>query len=364
MIESGNLLQQLFEDAGAFVLITDGKFNIRYASAALQSILGLEPMAVVGKNIFDFVPVKKWDGWRACLAQDGNSRGKEIHLESSNGKDLYFDVSVTNRIANHEIQGMVIILQDITDRKQKHFQLEKENEQLDQFIFKTTHDLRSPIHSVIGLINLLEQADEQERQKYLQLVRSNLTKLESLIDEVNKLYRVDKMAIALEKINFNELIEGEITLLKNHPRANAITFEVECKTETELFSDPLRLKTILGNILSNAVKYSDPKKSSSFIRVEANVHSQNLHILVSDNGIGIAQANIGRIFDIFFRATSEASGTGLGLHIVKDTIERLNGTIEVQSQLGLGTQFRVNLPNHAMPNLSLALSVDAKNELP
>ncbi len=361
MIKSGNFLQELFEDSGAFVFITDENFNIRYSSSAIHSMLGTEPISVTGKNIFDFVPVKKRDSWRACLTQNGSSSRKEICLESPKGENFYFDVSVTNRISNHVIQGMVIILHDVTYRKHKHFQLVKENEQLDQFIFKTTHDLRSPIHSVIGLLNLLEHADEQERGKYLQLARNSLAKLESLIDEVNKLYRIDKMAIAHERIDLKDLIEGEIALLKNHPRADAINFEVECKTETELFSDRLRLKTILGNILSNAVKYSDTKKSYSFIRIEAVVNHQSLDIKISDNGIGIAQEHIGSIFDIFFRATSEASGTGLGLHIVKDTIERLNGTIEVESQFGIETQFRVNLPNHLIPTSSLALSDNEKN---
>ncbi|HLZ16143.1 MAG TPA: HAMP domain-containing sensor histidine kinase, partial [Cyclobacteriaceae bacterium] len=109
-----------------------------------------------------------------------------------------------------------------------------------------------------------------------------------------------------------------------------------------------------------AVKYADAKKPNSFIRIETGVNDAGVLFSISDNGIGIAPENITRIFDIFFRATSEASGTGLGLHIVKDTVERLSGTIEVQSQLGVGTQFRIYLPNLIFSGSQAVLSTDGK----
>ena len=357
-------MQELFETSGAVVLITDEKYNIRYSSLAVQSILGLEPIAVAGKNVFEFAPIEKRHRWKECLENAGNSKRAEIHLVSVTGDDLYFNVSVSNHIAHHEIRGMVIILHDITEQKRQHFQLEKENEHLDQFIYKTTHDLRSPIHSMMGVLDLLENANEEDRHSYLQLARHSLSRLESLIDEVNKFYQIDKMAIANEKIDLQKMLAGEIAMLKTHPKAQTISFEISHDIQSEIFSDGLRLKTIFGNILSNAVKYVDPKKRHSFIRVETHTHDTELTIAISDNGIGIAQENIGRIFDIFFRATTEASGTGLGLHIVKDTIERLNGTIEVQSQLGVGTQFKIYLPNLLFSNDEAVFSANEKKPVP
>jgi len=360
MIKSENLLQELFENSGAVVLITDEKYNVRYSSIAVQSILGLEPFSVVGKSVFEFAPPEKRDRWRECLENAGHAKRAEIHLVSAAGDDLYFDVSVSNHIADHQIQGMVIILHDITEQKRQHFQLEKENKHLDQFIFKATHDLLSPIHSVMGILNLLEHAGEQERSRYLQMARHSLFKLESLIDEVNNFYRVDKMAVANEKVDVKSLLEEEIVMLKNHPQAQNISFELDYEIATEVFSDSLRLKTIFGNILSNAVKYSDSKKAHSYIRIEMQAGEKEIVVTISDNGIGIAQEHIGKIFDIFFRATASSSGTGLGLHIVKDTLERLNGTVEVQSQLGVGTQFKIHLPNHSFSNQEEVFSVGEK----
>jgi len=356
MIKSENFLQELFEDSRAIVLVTDEQYNIRYSSSAVESILGLKPVAVAGKNVFEFAPAEKRDQWRNCLEQAGKSKYAEIHLKSAVGEDVYFDVSVANRVAHHEIRGLVIMLHDITSRKRENLELEREKEHLDQFIFKTTHDLRAPIHSAMGLMNLLEHANGADRTKYFQMVRDTLDKLESLIEEVNHLYRVGKMAVSNEKIDLRAMLEAEIDSLKNYPNAWGIRFELDCIKEADLFSDPLRVKTVIGNILSNAVKYSDLKKVSSRIQILAKVTEENLELMISDNGIGIAKESIGRIFDIFFRANTEAPGTGLGLHIVKDTIERLKGSIQVESQLGIGTQFKISLPNFAFSAHATVLS--------
>ncbi len=362
MIKSEYLLQELFESSWAIVLITDEKYNIRYSSSSAQALLGVDSLSLAGKNVFEFAPLDKRETWVECLKRAGSSKRSEISLKSLKGEDLYFDVSVTNHIAHHEIQDMVIIMHDITETKRQHILLEKKNEQLDQFIYKTTHDLRSPIHTAMGLLALLEGAKEKERPYFLQMARNSLVKLESLIDEVNNFYRVDKMAILREKINIKNLIEEEISTVKNHPRAKDIQLALKHEGQIELISDPLRLKTIFGNFLTNGVKYSDTKKDS-FIQIESFVDDSGLTAVISDNGIGIAEEKIGRIFDVFFRATTEASGTGLGLHIVKDTVERLNGTVGVQSKLGLGTQFRIFIPHSIFYEAEDVISVDGKKAM-
>jgi signal transduction histidine kinase len=319
-------------------------------------------MSVVGKNAFEFTPAETRDQWRASLINAGKATRTEICLKNQNNECVYFDVSVANKIASHEIRGLVIMLHDITQRKRKTIQLEQENEHLDQFIFKTTHDLRSPIHSALGLLNLLEKAPEKERRNYLEMTRNTLLKLEALIEEVNQLYKVDKMAVKRQQIDLKEMVEGEITVLKNHPKGRGINFELNYSENTILFSDILRLRTIISNLLSNAVKYSDTSKESSFVRIDTKIDYQSLIVTITDNGIGIPEESLGHIFEIFYRATSDGNGTGLGLHIVKDTVARLNGKIEVKSRLGQGTQFKVLLPNLAFSNSSAVLSGHGKKK--
>ncbi|HTH56336.1 MAG TPA: PAS domain-containing sensor histidine kinase [Cyclobacteriaceae bacterium] len=362
MVKSENFLQDLFEDSASIVLITDGEFNIRYCSSSVQALLGIDPLSVVGKNAFEFTPPEVRDQWKGSLVNVEKSARTEICLKNQNNECVYFDVSVANRIASHDIRGLVIMLHDVTLRKRKAIQLQKENEHLDQFIFKTTHDLRSPIHSALGLLNLLEKAPEKERGLYLEMTRNTLFKLETLIEEVNHLYKVDKMAVKREQIDLRNIIEGEVSVLKNYPNGRNVNFEWNYSEDTILFSDVLRVRTIVSNLLSNAVKYSDPTKETSFVRIDAKTNYQWLIITITDNGIGIAEENIGHIFEIFYRATNKGSGTGLGLHIVKDTIGRLNGTIEVKSKLGQGTQFKVSLPNLAFSNSNAVFSTHGKTK--
>jgi len=362
MVKSENFLQDLFEDSASIVLITDGDFNIRYCSSSVQALLGLDPLSVVGKNAFEFTPPDVRDQWKGSLINAGKSTRTEICLKNQGNECVYFDVSVANRIASHDIRGLVIMLHDITQRKRKAIELQKENEHLDQFIFKTTHDLRSPIHSALGLLNLLEKAPEKERALYLEMTRNTLLKLEALIEEVNHLYKVDKMAVKREEIDIKNILEGEITVLKNYPNGANINFEWNYSVDTVLFSDTLRVRTILSNLLSNAVKYADETKESSFVRIDVKANYQSLIITIADNGIGIAEENLGHIFEIFYRATNLGSGTGLGLHIVKDTVARLNGNIEVKSKLGQGTEFKVSLPNLAFSSSSAVFSEHGKKK--
>ena len=135
MIKSENFLQDLFEDSASIVLITDGDFNIRYCSSSVHALLGIDPLSVVGKNAFEFTPAEFRDQWKGSLINAGKSTRTEICLKNQNNECVYFDVSVANRIASHDIRGLVIMLHDITLRKRRALQLQKENEHLDQFIF-------------------------------------------------------------------------------------------------------------------------------------------------------------------------------------------------------------------------------------
>ncbi|WHZ08406.1 MAG: hypothetical protein OJF59_002160 [Cytophagales bacterium] len=343
MIKSGWFLLELFADSKTIVLITDDQFNIRYSSTTSESILGYPSVGILGKNIFDFVPPANRKTWRNSLLKAGSNKNASIEIDSNLGKKISFNVSVTNKIGDEEIQGLVILLHDVTDQKQKYSELKKKNDHLEQFIYKAFHDLRSPVHSAIGLLGLLKNANETEQKNYLHKAEKKLLKLENLINDVCKFYQVDKMAVLLQSVDIKNLIDEEIELIKDINRP--VCFQLDFKTSAPLFSDAFRLKTIVGNLISNAVKYSDLKKEKSLIKINTEVTEDQLIISIADNGIGISKDSIGQIFNLFYRATSSSSGSGLGLYIVKDTIERLGGTINVKSQAGVGTEFIVTLPN-------------------
>jgi PAS domain S-box-containing protein len=347
MIKTEALFGTLFENSRSILLVTDEKFTVRYVSSSVETIFGVHAYSLLGRNAFDFVAEENRTAWRACIEESNGNKSSEIKLTSPTGKDLFFDITVTNHISNKEILGLVVIMYDITERKIKHKSLEQANHQLDHFIFKTIHDLRSPIHSALGLIDLTQNASPDELEAYIPLIKGKLLKLENFIDDVSNLYRNDKLAVASQPINFDELFQSEKEYLEHLPGCESMEFEYDFTGSSPLISDPLRLKTILTNILSNAIKYKDPAKPTQFVRISVNVTEFLCQIKIQDNGLGIDGDHVDKIFDIFFRSHAQIQGTGLGLYIVKDTIERLKGHIEVESRVGQGTIFTITIPNGA-----------------
>jgi PAS domain S-box-containing protein len=345
MIKTESLLKELFENPKNIVLVTDEQFIIRYASDTIESVFGVSPYSLLGKNAFDFVSEDKREAWRNCLIQKNGNVSDEISLKALHGRKVYFDVTVTNHVDHEAIHGIVIFLHDVTERKEAHQDLEDANNHLDHFIFKTTHDLRAPLHSALGLVKLAESADENDRDHYIGLIKKSLFKLDALIEEVNSFYKNDKLAVVQEQVDLEKIFKTELDYLKNLPGAEQIRFNFIYKGSSDLFSDSIRLKTIITNILSNSIKYMDPRKLEKSITLEAEVNETECTITITDNGLGIESQHLGKIFDMFYRATSQNNGTGLGLYIVKDTVDRLKGAIEVQSQAGKGTTFVIKLPN-------------------
>lgn len=129
------------------------------------------------------------------------------------------------------------------------------------------------------------------------------------------------------------------------PGYDRIHKDVFVEGESQFFSDNYRLSLILNNLISNAIKYSDPQKETSFIQITIKLRPDKVLLTFKDNGIGIENDYIKKVFNMFFRATEKNEGAGLGLYIVKEAVEKLGGKIDLESQVGNGTLFRIELPN-------------------
>jgi len=337
--------RELVENSDDIFIVVDRAYKIRYISSSVLKLYGIQPIALLGQDIFDYVKVDRIDEVRECLTSTTSDQSYEFGLELKRGHKTYFDIHVSYARQKDAMHGFVLKLHDITKKKTKEKELIHTNKQLDQVIYKTTHDLKAPIMSALGLVNLAEHAPAEQRDEYLTLIKRSLMKLNSFIEEMNNFFRNEKLALQREMIAIRTLITDEIQDLKNLYHADKIRIEVKVDEGSEFFSDMLRVKTVMTNILTNAIKYADPGKIDPFIQVAVKVRAEFCEIAVTDNGIGIEEDHLEKIFDLFHRATSVSHGTGIGLFIVKDTIERLNGTIAVQSEFGKGTTFSMHIPN-------------------
>lgn len=338
------IFQDLLESSEDIVIAIHPDVNILYASPSVSRIFDFKPDELKGKSVVPVLERRKINGWRRALKDPSQGNIHElITLSGINGQRLHFEVEVSRFFQDSE--GIVVRMHDVSRQKAREKELLRSNHQKDQLIYKTTHDLKAPISSALGLINLADKADGEEKTKYFSLVKRSLLRLDSYIDEMNNIFRIEKLAVQREQLSMATLLREELDNLQSLYEQPRISIEIEVKGHYEFYSDSMRVRTIVGNLLSNAIKYSDPGKNEPFIKIYVSITEEFCDLRIVDNGIGIAGEYHQKIFDLFFRATDRSKGTGLGLSIVKDTVERLKGKIEVHSILGQGTTFTLRLPN-------------------
>lgn len=223
------------------------------------------------------------------------------------------------------------------------------NKELDTFVYSASHDLRSPIASLKGLITLSLAEDEPiTARQYLQHMNGVIDRLDNFIKEILDFFRNRRTTITAEKISLQKLIDDALMLV-NLVQHNAIRIVKQLDVD-EMYGDELRIKIILNNLISNAVKYSDINKDDRFIKITSKRINNRCIINVEDNGIGIKPGDTGRIFDMFFAGRNTNHDTGLGLYIVKEITQKLHGTVTVTSEHNKGSIFTLDLPYTPVEN--------------
>lgn len=227
----------------------------------------------------------------------------------------------------------------------KNRELERTNKELDRFLYSTSHDLQSPLASIKGLINVARyDTKDTGTLAYFDKMVDRVHSLENLIKDIIDYSKNDRTHVASEPTDFNCLVDEVTENLKYFKGAESIHFKKEIQLHGPVEIDKARMNVVLSNLMANAIKYHDFNKSNQWIRVEVSKSNRSLKIRVSDNGTGIAQEHQTRIFDMFYRGTINSTGSGLGLYIVKQAVEKMNGEISVYSKPGEGSSFLVSLP--------------------
>jgi signal transduction histidine kinase len=222
-------------------------------------------------------------------------------------------------------------------------ELTKVNNELDRFVYSVSHDLRAPLLSTLGLIDISRfETNEQEKARYLELMYKSIRKLDNFIIDIINLSKNARLDLQVEPVEFDKLIN---TILEEHSfieNFKTIEFIIEVKQAGNFFTDSKRLTIVLNNLISNAIRYS--RMQQPFVKIQVQADGDRAIIEISDNGIGIAQEHIDKIFNMFYRASQTKAGSGLGLYIVKETIQKLKGTIQVQSKIEHGSSFVIQIP--------------------
>jgi signal transduction histidine kinase len=229
--------------------------------------------------------------------------------------------------------------------KQKNIDLTTLNADLDRFVYSTSHDLRSPLRSMRGLIHLAQITPSVEETKLLvNEMKSRVDHLEKFIQDIADYSRNRTQEISLHPVRVKKLLHEVLDSLRYFPGASEMLVNVEVEDNLVLIIDSTRLEVILSNLLSNAIKYRDLERERSFVMIRMEHVDNCLTITIEDNGIGIPKEYLAKIFDMYVRAHDHSQGSGLGLFILKETVERLGGTFRVESKVRHGSSFTVTLP--------------------
>ncbi len=267
------------------------------------------------------------------------------------GTEYYYEIRVFPIYIESEISGIGVFASNVTDLniskrtlEDQNISLVKLNNELDSFIYRSSHDLRAPVSSLLGLINLAKVVDdEEEMNNCLDLMEKSVNKMENFIKDIIDHTKNSKLELEPSTINLDELLADLVSEFEHLDPTKTVKFESELLGECTFVTDRYRLMTVLTNIISNAIKYKSNRRKPA-VHLSITVHQGSANIVISDNGQGIKEDYLPKIFDMFFRANEDSVGTGLGLYIVKDIVEKLGGTIDMESEFGVGTSVHIRIP--------------------
>ncbi|GEP50510.1 hypothetical protein FNO01nite_11820 [Flavobacterium noncentrifugens] len=253
----------------------------------------------------------------------------------------------------NEIVGVACHSRDISERIKSEQKLENKNKalmkanfELDRFAYSVSHDLRSPLTSMLGLLSFIEdETRELQTREHAKMIRSSINRLDGFIKNILSYSRNNRTGIEIEKINPRQEVADVVNTFLRRKKAANISFELNIAQEDFFYSDKIGFCTVVENIISNAIKFHSDYVATPFVKIIGFADPENFTITIEDNGIGIAAEQQHRIFDMFFRSSAKIEGSGIGLYIAKEIVEKLEGSISFESHEEKGTLFKILFKN-------------------
>ncbi|MEM7548285.1 MAG: PAS domain S-box protein [Bacteroidota bacterium] len=341
------------------VYAKDRDLRFTLANQATGDFLGVPPEQLIGKRWEDFCKVASERNriQKTDLQIIDSKEPLQVSAETLTcaKKEKHYMQTSKLPILNSagEVEVILSVSTDITPHittenklKESNNSLKKVNNELDHFVYRASHDLRAPLASILGLTNLVRfEKSVKGMLKYNDFVEAQVKKLDGFIKEIIDYSKVSRTEVQVENIDFEKLLNEIFESLKYLEQCKQIKREFSLKKDADFYSDNRTLNIIFKNLISNSIKYSDSKKPNSFINFSVEINEESASIILEDNGIGIEEEQVPKIFNMFHRATESSDGSGLGLFIVKQSLEKLGGDILVESEHKKQTKFVVTIPN-------------------
>jgi PAS domain S-box-containing protein len=323
--------------------------RIIYANPAFVELLAYPLEELKTKTIYELVdyPKEEVDERFERLMLEKKIPNDERRFKRKDGELVQVLVSsFFKHINNRDI--IYVAAQDITSRKRKEAEMMATNKELETFIYKASHDLRGPLASIIGLVNLSKtEIKDETAGGYLDLINTSVNKLDYTLKELVKAMDIKNVQKFKDTILFPELIADVLEKFSYVKGYSRLQTTVDISFQGSFVANKPIIETILQNLIENAIKYQNYKTEHPFLKIMVNGDAAGVVITVEDNGTGIDPAIQHRIFDMYFRGTEASQGSGLGLYLVKKGIEKLQGEMQLESAPGIGSRFTILLKHAA-----------------
>ncbi len=345
------LFYQLFQNTPLAVTLLNEEGNVVQINKGFEEMFGYSVQELEGKSLNLFV-----------VPVDLESEGNDLNTLISSNRVVRTE-TVRHRkdktLLSVIIYGVPVLLQDqtigifgmyvdITERKKVEEELKIRNTELDNFVYKVSHDLRAPLSSVLGLAHLASiPGNDDNLADYIKLMGQKAEQLDHFISDVLSHSKNLKMDLMVENIDFQKIIDQTFNDLNYQKGVEKVEKSITISVN-EFYSDPWRIAEIFRNLISNAIKYRKLDNPETFITISIESDGAHCSIAFQDNGIGIDKTSLEKIFEMFYRASDQSEGSGLGLYIVKNAVDKLGGKVKVESELGKGTTFKITLLNQRL----------------
>jgi two-component system phosphate regulon sensor histidine kinase PhoR len=322
------------------VVAVDKKLDVTFANEAFVEAFQTRRPVPEGRPLFEVVREPVLREVLGNVLDSGHPSSNTVRLPSAGGK--WFQLHVRS-LAHMPDPGAIAVLHDVTD-------IQRQEQARKDFVANVSHELRTPLAAIRGYAEtLLDGAlnDPSVNRKFVEVIQSHAIRLNNIAQDLLALSELDSRpgAEPSTAVPIRELMDSVVRTVEGAAKAREVTVSVLSCDNVVAMGNRLRLEQIFLNLVDNAVKFNH---RSGSVSIEWRSSADVVEIAVSDTGIGIPSDDLNRIFERFYRVdrarSREEGGTGLGLSIVKESLEKMGGSISVESQLGRGTRFFVRLP--------------------
>ncbi|MCX7550971.1 PAS domain S-box protein [Xanthomarina sp. F2636L] len=337
------------------IVVANSKGNIIEWNKGAELAFGYSSSEIIDEPLTVLISKKQVDkGVKEILKVkdklDNDTYGDNIELLGlrKNGEEFPVEFSMSNWQSGEEKFYCAFML-DISNRKKLEEKLKKTTKDLELFLYRSAHDLKAPLTSAEGLLNLLKEEKLDKRGSFLvTMLDETLEKGRLLLDNLAFASIISEKRRAITVVDFQKILGSIMIALKGINNYQSVAFHIAIEQENDFYFNRELIDSILQNLIHNAICFVKPKTETHIptIRIHIQVTKQGAHLTVADNGLGINKNHLDKVYNLYFKGNSEVSqGTGLGLYIVKRIIDDFNGEINVTSEINKGTSFEVILPN-------------------